>query len=299
MSKDEALDKKAEPTTTKNNGGKTGWPPGLLQDDCKGLSKWLSNKPDAKRRVREAQNMAEQPAYRAVKTVHEGKPVYVAEQPAQQEPLTDIYRSFEQWKSGNVLERGVPRTEYYSEAQLDLVEMGWNYGYDAGRAVEQALDKKAENARELGLDYEPAQQEPVAWMFTDKEGTEFFERREKWEGKWTPLYTSPPAQQEPVLQEIEQYRLQMAGISAAAMGYWKESDGIHPDYDTIALRDVAKLYAKYDELYRAQRTWAGLTDVEWMNIVNKDQAWFGQRPDEVAHEVAKLVEARLKEKNNG
>ena len=27
---------------------------------------------------------------------------------------------------------------------------------------QQALDKKAENARELGLDYEPAQQEPVA-----------------------------------------------------------------------------------------------------------------------------------------
>jgi hypothetical protein len=64
---------------------------------------------------------------------------------------TDIYRSFEQWKNGNVMEHGVPRTEHYSEAQLDLVEMGWKYGYDAGRAVEQALDKKAENARELGL----------------------------------------------------------------------------------------------------------------------------------------------------
>lgn len=46
-----------------------------------------------------------------------------------------------------------------------------------------------------------------------------------------------------------------------------------------------------------KRTWVGLTDVEWMNIVNKDQAWFGQRPDEVAHEVAKLVEAKLKAKN--
>jgi hypothetical protein len=68
---------------------------------------------------------------------------------------TMIYRTFEQWKSGNVLEHGVPRIEHYSEDQLDLVEMGWNYGYDAGRAVEQALDKKAENARELGLDYEP------------------------------------------------------------------------------------------------------------------------------------------------
>jgi hypothetical protein len=68
---------------------------------------------------------------------------------------TMIYKTFEQWKSGNVLEHGVPRTEHYSEDQLDLVEMGWKYGYDAGRAVEQALDKKAENARELGLDYEP------------------------------------------------------------------------------------------------------------------------------------------------
>ena len=77
------------------------------------------------------------------------------------------------------------------------------------------------------------------------------------------------AQQEPVLQEIEQYRLQMAGICTAAIGYWKEGDGIHPDYDTVALRDVAKLYAKYDELYRAQsaqRTLVGLTDEQWQEI---------------------------------
>lgn len=53
------------------------------------------------------------------------------------------------------------------------------------------------------------------------------------------------------LDEIEQYRLQMAGISTAALGYWKEGGNIHPDYDTVALRDVAKLYAKYDLLYRA------------------------------------------------
>jgi len=60
------------------------------------------------------------------------------------------------------------------------------------------------------------------------------------------------ALKEPALQDIEQYRLQMAGICTAAIGYWKESDSIHPDYDTLALRDVAKLYAKYDELYKAQ-----------------------------------------------
>ena len=68
----------------------------------------------------------------------------------------------------------------------------------------------------------------------------------------TPPAAQPALVQEPVLQEIEQYRLQMAGISTAALGYWKEVDGIHPDYDTPALHDVAKLYAKYDELYKAQ-----------------------------------------------
>ena len=56
----------------------------------------------------------------------------------------------------------------------------------------------------------------------------------------------------PDLQTIEQYRLQMAGISVAAIGYWKEGDAIHPDYDTPPLRDVAKLYAKYDELYKVR-----------------------------------------------
>jgi hypothetical protein len=60
-----------------------------------------------------------------------------------------------------------------------------------------------------------------------------------------------PAVQEPVLHEIEQYRMQMAGISTAALGYWKEGDSIHPDYDTPALRDVAKLYAKYAALHAA------------------------------------------------
>lgn len=53
------------------------------------------------------------------------------------------------------------------------------------------------------------------------------------------------------LDQSEQYRMQMAGISTAAFGYWKEGDDIHPDYDTVALRDVARLYAKYAELRAA------------------------------------------------
>ena len=52
------------------------------------------------------------------------------------------------------------------------------------------------------------------------------------------------------LQDIEQYLLQMAGISTAAIGYWKEDDLIPPAYDTPALRDVAKLYANYESRTR-------------------------------------------------
>jgi hypothetical protein len=78
--------------------------------------------------------------------------------------------------------------------------------------------------------------------------------------------------QKPILRNIEQYRLQMAGISTAAFGYWKEGDGIHPDYDTVALRDVAKLYSKYDALYKAR--WSAQPEQEpvgkWMG---KEVEW--------------------------
>ena len=56
-------------------------------------------------------------------------------------------------------------------------------------------------------------------------------------------------QEQVKLDDIEQYLLQMAAISTAAIGYWKEGDHIHPDYMTPALHDVAKLYSRYDGLY--------------------------------------------------
>jgi len=40
---------------------------------------------------------------------------------------------------------------------------------EAELATQTALDKKADNARELGLDYEP-EQEPVAWMYVNTDG---------------------------------------------------------------------------------------------------------------------------------
>ena len=72
-----------------------------------------------------------------------------------------IYMTFDQWADGNFLEIGEPRREAYSKAERDLVEMGWNYGYDAGvqwQKSQQALDRMAENERELGIQMQP---EPV------------------------------------------------------------------------------------------------------------------------------------------
>ena len=60
------------------------------------------------------------------------------------------------------------------------------------------------------------------------------------------------ALKEPVLQDNEQYRMQMVAICTAAIGYWTKHDSISPDYDTVALRDVAQLYEQYDALYKAQ-----------------------------------------------
>jgi hypothetical protein len=148
-----------------------------------------------------------------------------------------IYKTFEQWKSGNVLEHGISRTEHYSEDQLDLVEMGWNYGYDAGRAVEQALDKKAENAKELGLDYEPAPvQEPVC----DKDPQGCWSVRCQLGNKCKNT-TPPAAQREP------------------APGYCKH----------------CKQYTIEEPLPAAQRQWVGLTEEEKQQIFEREdyQGW--------------------------
>ncbi len=86
-------------------------------------------------------------------------------------------------------------------------------------------------------------------------------------GQWLmvgPLYQHPPAPSaEPVLDNIEQYRMQMAGICTAALGYWTDGDDIHPDYDTPALREVARLYAKYRELHDATPPAPSAEPVAW------------------------------------
>lgn len=43
-----------------------------------------------------------------------------------------IYKTFNEWKNGNYLEDLEPRKEAYTRDELLLIEMGWNYGFDAG-----------------------------------------------------------------------------------------------------------------------------------------------------------------------
>ena len=50
-----------------------------------------------------------------------------------------IYKTFEEWKTGHWLEDGEPRTEAYTEDELLLVEMGWKYGFDAGKEQTKPL----------------------------------------------------------------------------------------------------------------------------------------------------------------
>ena len=61
--------------------------------------------------------------------------------------------------------------------------------------AEQALDMMAENARELGLDYEPAQQEPEWYHFVRRGDDCFVPYKGQAPANATALYTSPqPAQ---------------------------------------------------------------------------------------------------------
>jgi hypothetical protein len=66
---------------------------------------------------------------------------------------------------------------------------------------DEALEKKAENARELGLNYEPleAKDEPVAWLHRFIEGGISIGLKpldlERHPERWEPLYTTPPQQE--------------------------------------------------------------------------------------------------------
>ena len=113
--------------------------------------------------IREA--LAEQPPYRAVKTWHDGKPVYVAEQPAQQQA----------YQQANPL--GGPAKVF--DAMADAIRAGDDY-----HAV----------LRQYGY-IEAQQQEPVAWatQLNEYAHIQWGAKRPEYPMVYEfPLYTTPP-----------------------------------------------------------------------------------------------------------
>jgi hypothetical protein len=111
---------------------------------------------------------------------------------------------------------------------------------------------------------------PVAVFRTGGEGAQKWEQFYPYDSIAQPLRDGEYLYREgaaPKLDSIEQYRLQMAAIGTAAIGYWKLGDSITPDYDTQVLRDVAALYGQYDALHRfreqVRRMVRMLTNREW------------------------------------
>jgi hypothetical protein len=177
--------------------------------------------------------------------------------------------------------------------------------------AQQALDKKAENARELGLDYEPAQKpvtpctHPSLGFSSLREdgaasrwscvmcGTEFVPKAtQRWtefnettkrnieHAEWY-LSTHPePAQQEPVARQYQNRD-----------GVWK--DFISEKHYKDTLEDgswpIRNLYTSPP----AQRTWVSLTDKEigvlWFEANDQDNSM-------IKH-FARAIEAKLRSKN--
>ncbi len=147
---------------------------------------------------------------------------------------------------------GAPRLVWYGNKPLGAAIIKSYEGHQPDMLLFAAPPAQQAQPTDFADAYQGAMEEVAIWKRRALEAEEL-NRKFMAEINGATFMGEPAQQAQPSnLQAIEQYRMQMAGISTAALGYWKEGDSIHLDYDTVALRDVAKLYAKYDELYRKQ-----------------------------------------------
>ena len=158
--------------------------------------------------------------------------------------------------------------------------------------AQQALDKMAENARELGLDYEPAQQKPVTRVNLDMTGA---------------MATLPKTGSESV---VEYKPVDEHVCIYNECGFCEDPDcNVHGDADVqvtmppmtnegadanTPLSPQPKGTGKITlhESKPAQRTWVGLTDEERVDL------WKATETDN-RMVLIEAIEAKLKEKNNG
>ena len=138
--------------------------------------------------------------------------------------------------------------------------------------ADNALDKKAENARELGLDYEPAQKRPQNC------GTGYCSCIE---------CVMEPRNQEPVAYQYQ-----------SKDGVWR--DFISQSHYEATVEDGSwPIRALYTSPQPAQRTWVGLTTKEireWWASENGLEDCLMAKLDDF-EQVARAIEAKLKEKN--
>ena len=185
--------------------------------------------------------------------------------------LENVYETIVQWDEGG----GKRSRRELAQRIVALAEKPAKPDFWEGYVPEpdkrqQALDKMAENAKELGLDYEPAQQcqyPECSYPCPDLPDCRDAEQ---------------PAQQEPVATDWERIaRVQDAKLRAMC----NESGGFEK------LCEVMDRY-EHTSPQPAQRTWVGLTDEELSEVYNQAD-W-----DTVnGWEYERAIEAKLKEKN--
>jgi hypothetical protein len=122
----------------------------------------------------------------------------------------------------------------------------------------EALERKAENARELGLDYEPVETETVTAEQHDRNLHAKYKQDMKsrnWISfnEWL-LETTPPQQEakdEPVAWISPTELLVMRGNALGGAKDWRVNVGLKPEDGDVGLYTTPP-----------QRTWVGLTDME-------------------------------------
>jgi hypothetical protein len=148
--------------------------------------------------------------------------------------------------------------------------------WEAITAIKQALalDKKAENARELGLDYEPADGTQVSKVWWD--GEKLMAKPIPLEDFYLP---AQPAPVQPVGTYGEIYESMQALLRT----------GLQRDQQIYMEMKDKPLYTTPPA---AQRQWVGLTDEEYFEIGQRH--WVTSTKIELIHAE---IEAKLREKN--
>jgi len=153
-----------------------------------------------------------------------------------------------------------------------------------------ALDKKAENARELGLDYEPVAQ------YSDIVSDGGLDPRNKFD-------TTPPAAQQDIqrlsalvraqqitIDKLEQALAAPVQEPVAWMVYTQDGKSVYVTDNPTDIQEGQRALPLYTTPPAAQRQWVELTDEE-IDKTYETQIWDARRS------YARAIEAKLKEKN--